>query len=77
MVKIRLITDRENYSRLTVKQFLNPEFIFLNLGLIFYYGKIEEGNSVNDSVQYHQGKYPDALLLFRVGTFMKLLGRML
>jgi DNA mismatch repair protein MutS len=24
-----------------------------------------------------KGKYPDALLLFRVGTFMKLLGRML
>jgi hypothetical protein len=55
MVKIRLITDKEKTIQ---RLFPNPEFIFLNLGLIFYYGKIEEGNPINDAVQYHQGKIP-------------------
>jgi hypothetical protein len=59
MVKIRLIADKEKYKRLTDKQFSYPEFIFLNLGLIFYYGKSsEERNPVNDAVQYHQGEIP-------------------
>lgn len=59
MVKIRLIADKGKYKRLTDKQFSYPEFIFLNLGLIFYYGKSsEERNPINDAVQYHQGEIP-------------------
>ena len=59
MVKIQLIPDKEKHRTLTLKQFSYPEFIFLNLGLIFYYGKSsEEINPINDAVQYHQGEIP-------------------